>query len=125
MAKLHEVPLSVLSLCEFYILAVLSLALLVASPSVISPLILSWANKAGVYDDFPSDPSPIIGFGYHWLTNFLTNSCLVDLNDVTLVCEDAKSKPVQAVTVADVDVRTILVHRLLQICSKAKTLLSL
>ena len=35
--------------------------------------------------------------------NSLTNCCLVDLIDVTLVCEDANSKLVEVVTVANVD----------------------
>ena len=35
--------------------------------------------------------------------NSLTNCCLVDLIDVTLACEDANSKLVDVVTVADVD----------------------
>ena len=39
----------------------------------------------------------------HWLTDSLTHSCLVNLIDVTLVCEDANSKLVEVVTVADVD----------------------
>ena len=33
----------------------------------------------------------------------LTKSCLVDLIDMTLACEDANSKLVEVVTVADVD----------------------
>ena len=37
------------------------------------------------------------------LTNSLTDSCLVNLIDVTLRCEDANSKLVDVVTVADVD----------------------
>ena len=37
------------------------------------------------------------------LTNSLTDSCLVNLIDVTLACEDANSKLVEVVTVADVD----------------------
>ena len=37
------------------------------------------------------------------LTNPLTSSCLVNLIDVTLACEDANSKLVEAVTVANVD----------------------
>ena len=36
------------------------------------------------------------------VTNSLTNSCLVNLIDVTLACEDAYSKLVEIVTVADV-----------------------
>ena len=43
----------------------------------------------------------------HWqclsLTDWLTDSCLVDFIDVTLACEDANSKLVDAVTVADDD----------------------
>ena len=37
------------------------------------------------------------------VTNSLTHSCLVNLIDVTLACEDANSKLVEVVTVADVD----------------------
>ena len=36
------------------------------------------------------------------LTDSLTHSCLVNFIDVTLVCEDANSKLVEVVTVADV-----------------------
>ena len=36
------------------------------------------------------------------VTNSLTHSCLVNLIDVTLACEDANSKLVEVVTVADV-----------------------
>ena len=42
----------------------------------------------------------------HWeclsVTNSLTDSCLVNLIDVTLACEDAYSKLAEVVTVADV-----------------------
>ena len=48
---------------------------------------------------FSSDPSPIIGNAWQWLTD----SHLVNLIDVTLACEDAYSKLVEVVTVADVD----------------------
>ena len=37
------------------------------------------------------------------LTDSLTDCCLVNLIDVTLRCEDANSKLVEVVTVADVD----------------------
>ena len=37
------------------------------------------------------------------LSNSLTDSCLVNLIDVTLACEDANSKLVNVVTVADED----------------------
>ena len=49
-----------------------------------------------------SDPSPIIGYACHSLTDSLTHSRLVNLIDVTLACEDAYSKLVEVVTVADV-----------------------
>ena len=39
----------------------------------------------------------------HSLTNSLTHSCLVNFIDVTLACEDANSKLVEVVAVADVD----------------------
>ena len=46
----------------------------------------------------------------HWLplsvTHSLTHCCLVDLIDVTLVCEDANSELVDVVAVADVDAET-------------------
>ena len=50
-----------------------------------------------------SDPSPITGNACHSLTNWLTDSCLVDFIDVTLACEDANSKIVDVVTIADDD----------------------
>ena len=37
------------------------------------------------------------------LTHSLTHSCLVNLIDVTLMCEDANSKLVEVVTVADAE----------------------
>ena len=37
------------------------------------------------------------------VSDSLTDSCLVNLIDVTLRCEDANSKLVEVVTVADVD----------------------
>ena len=48
---------------------------------------------------FLSDPSPIIVYPCH----SLTHSCLVNLIDVTLMCEDANSKLVEVVTVADAE----------------------
>ena len=36
-------------------------------------------------------------------TDWLTHSCLVELTDVTLACEDANSKLVEVVIVADDD----------------------
>ena len=38
----------------------------------------------------------------HSLTDWLTNSCLVNLIDVTLACKDANPKLIEVVTVADV-----------------------
>ena len=51
---------------------------------------------------FLSDPSPIIALAT-LVTYSLTNSCLVNLIDVTLACQDANSKLVEVVTVVDVD----------------------
>ena len=65
--------------------------------------------------DFLSDPSPIIGNACHSLTDCLTNSCLVNLIDVTLACEDANSKLVEVVNVADVDNEDRVGNSLLQI----------
>ena len=39
----------------------------------------------------------------NWLTHWLNDSCLVNLIDVTLACEDTNSKLDGVVTVADVD----------------------
>ena len=67
---------------------------------------------------FLSDPSPIIALVMlvsDSLTDSLTNSCLVNLIDVTLACEDAYSKLVEVVTVADVDAEDHVGNSLLQI----------
>ena len=45
----------------------------------------------------------------------LTDSCLVKLIDVALACEDANSKLVEVVTVADVDDKDCVGNSLLQI----------
>ena len=60
---------------------------------------------------FLSDPSPIIVYPCH----SLTHSCLVNLIDVTLACEDANSKLVEVVSVADVDDEDRVGNSLLQI----------
>ena len=66
---------------------------------------------------FLSDPSPIIGYACHSLpnslTDSLTHSCLVKLIGVTLACEDANSKLVEVVTVADVDAEDYVGNSLL------------
>ena len=49
------------------------------------------------------------------LTHSLTNSCLVNLNDVTLACEDTNSKLVDIVSVANVDDEDCIGNSLLQI----------
>ena len=49
------------------------------------------------------------------VTNSLTHSCLVSLIDVTLACEDANSKLVEVVTVADVDAEDHVGNSWLQI----------
>ena len=64
---------------------------------------------------FLSDPSPIIGNACHSLTDSLTHSCLVELIGVTVACEDANSKLVEVVTVADVDSEDHVSNSLLQI----------
>ena len=51
----------------------------------------------------------------HSLTDWLTHCRLVNLIDVTLVCEDAYSKLVQVVTVADVYDEDRVGNSLLQI----------
>ena len=51
----------------------------------------------------------------HWLCFSLTHSRLVNLIDVTLACEDAYSKLVEVVIVADVDVENHVGKSLLQI----------
>ena len=60
---------------------------------------------------FLSDPSPIIVYPCH----SLTHSCLVNLIDVTLACEDANSKLVEVVIFADVEDEDHVGHSLLQI----------
>ena len=64
---------------------------------------------------FLPDPSPIIDWLPLSLTNSLIHYCLVDLIDVTLVCEDAYSKLVEVVTVADVSYEDRVGNSLLQI----------
>ena len=64
---------------------------------------------------FLLDPSPIIGYACQWLTHSLTKCCLVNLIDVTLAYEDAYSKLVEVVTVADVSDEDRVGNSLLQI----------
>ena len=49
------------------------------------------------------------------LTNSLTDSCLVNLINVSLACEDGNSKLVEVVTVVDVDAEDNVGNSLLQI----------
>ena len=49
------------------------------------------------------------------LTHSLTHSCLVNLIDVSLACEDGNSKLVEVVTVTDVDAEDRAGNSLLQI----------
>ena len=51
----------------------------------------------------------------NYLTDSVTNSCLVDLIDVTLECEDANLKLVDVVTVVDIDDEDHVSNSLLQI----------
>ena len=64
---------------------------------------------------FLSDPSPIIGNACHSLTHSLTYSCLVNLIDLTLACEDAYPKLVEVVTVADTSDKDRVGNSLLKI----------
>ena len=64
---------------------------------------------------FLSDPSPIIVHPCHSLTNSLTHCCLVNLIDVSLVCEDANSELVKVVAVANIDDEDHVGNSLLQI----------
>ena len=65
---------------------------------------------------FLSDPTPIIAMLVtHSLTDTLTHCCLVNLIDVTLACEDAYSKLVEVVTVADVSDKDRVGNNLWQI----------
>ena len=63
------------------------------------------------------------------VTNWLTDSCLVNLIDVTLVCEDAYSKLVEIVTVAGVKDRVgnslLQIWKLMRFGQKAKLLFQL
>ena len=51
----------------------------------------------------------------HWESLSVTHSCLVNLIDVTLVCEEVYSKLVEVVTVADVSDEDCVGNSLLQI----------
>ena len=51
----------------------------------------------------------------HSLTHSLTDSCSVNLIDVTLACEDASSKLVKVVAIANVDDEDLVGNSLLQI----------
>ena len=67
-------------------------------------LVMEWQSKLcfGLYCLF-------------WLTDSLTDSCLVNFIDLTLACEDNYSKLVELVTVADVDEKDRVGNSLLQI----------
>ena len=56
-------------------------------------------------------------FVTHSVTHSLTHPHLVNLIDVTMACEDAYSKLVEGVTVADVDDENSVGNSLLQIWS--------
>ena len=59
--------------------------------------------NVGCYLFFLSDPSPTIVYPCQSVINSHTDSCFVDLTDVTLAFEDANSKLLDVVSVADVD----------------------
>ena len=73
------------------------------APEIRAFLQSSSSERALFGNIFLSDPSPIIVYPCHSLTDWLTNCCLVNFTDVTLACEDANSKLVDVVTVADED----------------------
>ena len=64
---------------------------------------------------FLLDPSPIISNACHSLTHSLTDCRLANLIDVTLACEDAYSKLVEVVTVADISDENRVGNSLFQI----------
>ena len=72
-------------------------------PNLWSKVILL-KTKTLIWDVFLSDPSPIIVLPSQWLIN----SCLVDLIDLTLACENANSKLVEVVTVLMMKLRNVL-----------------
>ena len=94
-----------------------------SSSSTVDPLpaAIVWGNLTMqcvnyiVWFSFLSDPSPIIGNACQWLSDSLTHSCLVNLIDATLACEDGNSKFIEVVTVADVDDEDRVGNSLLQI----------
>ena len=53
------------------------------------------AIQSPIFERFLSDPSPIIGYACHSLTDSRTDCRLVNLIDVTLACEDGNSKLVE------------------------------
>ena len=63
--------------------------------------------------------------GTPWRFLKLTNCCLVDLTDVTLAFEDASSKIVEVVTVADVDAEKHVDDSWCRFGHKAKSLFGL
>ena len=80
--------------------------------------LFQWTSNCCWLQVFLSDPSPIIVYSCHlltdWLTHWLTDSCLVNLTDVTLACEDAYSK-LEVVTVAGVGDEDCVGNSFLQI----------
>ena len=75
--------------------------------------------SSGPRFSFLSDPSPILVYPCHWLipwlTDSLTHSCLVNLINVTLVCEDGNSRLIEVVTVVEVDDEKHVDNSLVQI----------
>ena len=73
-----------------------------AGPLLTFLLILPLQSNTGgkILWSFLSEPSQSLAI---LVTNPLIHCCLVDLNDVTPACEDANSKLVEVVTVADAD----------------------
>ena len=73
-----------------------------AGPLLTFLLILPLQSNTGgkILWSFLSEPSQSLAI---LVTNPLIHCCLVDLVDVILACEDANSKLVEAVTVADAE----------------------
>ena len=101
---------------------------------MINSSILFTCNTYLIFDFYRTRVRSLAMLVSNWLTHSLTNSLtdcrLVNLIDVTLVCEDGNSKLVEVVTVVDVDAEDNVGNSLLQIwelrfCHKAKLLFRL
>ena len=78
----------------------LSLTIVFLSPG-------NFLNKPGLLSFYRTRVRSLAMLVTNSLPNSLTDSCLVNLIDVTLACEDANSKLVEIVTVAGVDTKKL------------------